>query len=126
MSTRSLGSSASTTGSGAPDVNEIEVYAGPESDRFGESRFGMARSAPRIWSGEMVDVPPPPVTFAAVQDVVECLCPGGAWWNGARHVVTPHGFLRVDCLNGFWIYELFPARWSDGHGGPFYLCVWRD
>lgn len=109
----------------AADVNEIEIYAGPDRDRFGETPFGMARSTPRIFAGEIIDSPPP-VTIASVQDVADCLRPGGAVWRGARHIATPDGFLRVEATNGTWIWELMPARWSDGNGGPLYVCVWRD
>ena len=107
-------------------MDVVELYAGPERERFGETRFGMARSAPRVFAGRVIDPPPPPITLLSMEDLVEAVQPGGAVWFGARCAVTPAGFLRVDCENGFWIYELFPARWSDGEAGPLYVAVWRD
>ncbi|MBU8834612.1 hypothetical protein [Mycolicibacterium goodii] len=106
-------------------MNEVEIYAGPDRDRFGETPFGMVCSAPRALSGEIID-PAPPVTVAYVEFVAECLRPAGAVWHGVRHTVTPDGYLRVEAVNGTWIWELMPARWSDGAGGPLYVCVWRD
>ena len=106
-------------------MDEVEIYVGPDRERFGETRFGLARSAPRIWSGEMLG-PPPPVALLSMDDLVEAIRPGGAVWRGARHTISRAGFLRVECVNGTWVYELFPARWSDGEGGPLYVAVWPD
>lgn len=107
-------------------MDEVEIYVGPDHDRFGETRFGLARSAPRIYAGQLDDPPPPPITFVSMEDLIEALQPDGADWFGALGTVSPAGFLRVECSTGTWIYELFPARWSDGEGGPLYLAVWRD
>ncbi|OCB56141.1 hypothetical protein A5722_14695 [Mycobacterium vulneris] len=107
-------------------MDVVEVYVGEDEKRFGETRFGMASSAPRIYAGRLNDPPPPPITLMSMEDLVEALQPDGADWFGAVGTVTRDGFLRVECANGCWIYEVFAARWSDGEGGPFYLAVWRD
>lgn len=107
-------------------MDVVEIYAGPDRERFGETRFGMARSTPRIYAGRMEDPPPQPIALLSIHDLAEAARPDGAVWRGALHTVTQGGFLRVDCENGFWIYEPFPARWSDGYGGPLYVAVWRD
>lgn len=109
-----------------PDEVVICAQSGP---RFGWTRFGQIGTGPRFRDGRLVDWLPTvsPVMCVLPEDVGLALRPGGDdSYGGVVSTASRDGMFRVDSLDGSWIWELFPARWSDGNGGPLYVAVWRD
>ncbi|MBU8834611.1 hypothetical protein [Mycolicibacterium goodii] len=108
-------------------MNEVEIYTGPDRDRFGETPFGPIGTPPAFGSGLLLNTVNP-VILVKAEDVGAALRPGGDdTYGGVVSTVSPDGMFRIDSTDGSWIWELMPARWS--HGSPWpacYLAVWRD
>ncbi|MCG5431224.1 hypothetical protein LV457_02830 [Mycobacterium sp. MYCO198283] len=115
--------------------DEVEVYVGPDLDRFATTRFGRVGTAPRFVDGEPVEDVPPIVLFvvdcvaAALQDRqcrrswARCRCRT----SDVTTTATRDGFVRISTATRTWVWELYPVRWSHGRNQPpCYLGVWRD
>lgn len=106
--------------------DEVEVDC--SDDRFGSTPFGRIGSPPHFVDGRLIGDDPPPVMLILASNVAQALAPGGdRTWGGVVSTATRDGIFRVDSLDGSWVWELFPARWSDDVDTPAcYVGVWRD
>ncbi|MCV7255673.1 hypothetical protein H7J86_26260 [Mycobacterium hackensackense] len=94
--------------------------------------WGPVGGPPReLWSGteahphrETVGMDP---VFLTTPDVVGAsCCPDGWEHEGIVSTVSPAGLMTLTSATGSWVYELFPAEWSDGAVPTVYLAVWPD
>lgn len=94
----------------------------------GSTPFGELPDPPRFVGGRLVNTVPP-VMIVLARDLSAALRDGGDSMHGdAYATATPDGMFRVDSLDGSWVWELLPARFSDDrpYDPPCYLAVWRD
>lgn len=106
--------------------DEIEVGVCLSS---GMTVFGEVGRAPWFQDGILMNPPVAPVILVLARDVCAALqtC-GDDTYGGVTLTATRDGMFRVDSASGSWVWELFPARFSDDrpYEPPCYLAVWRD
>lgn len=100
-------------------MREVVIDAGSFS-----SPWGSIGGPPGMYDGELRHMDP--VIAASPEDVMYALRPGGVEFRGVRFSADRSGLVTVTCPAGTWVYELFPAVWSDGDGPAIYLAVWPD
>lgn len=108
--------------------DEVEVYFGPDSDRVGMTRYGMIGHPPNFCGGWLCNEVPP-IMLVCAEDVCAAMQPGGdTSYGDVVSTVSPDGMFRIDSADGSWIWELFPATFSDGRNNEptCYVAVWRD
>jgi len=97
------------------------------NDALGEciTSFGVVGDPPKAVGGRVID-DPSPVMLVTPDVVGASLRPGGSEFEGTISKTTRDGVMTIMASNGTWIYNLIPARWSDGKGPAIYLAVWPD
>ena len=89
--------------------------------------WGPVGGPPRVRAGEVTGMDP---VFLTTPDVLMgCFDPGGAIVDGIRGRASRDGFLTLESHEGVWVYELFPAVWSDDewrNNPAVYVAVWPD
>lgn len=108
---------------------EVELrLPGPDDDGYVATPFGPVGGPPKV---RYVDGCPrvegmDPVFLITPDVLALCFSPVGSEWDGVTIVADRSGLLTVMTRAGMWIYEVFPAVWSDGRGPAIYLAVWPD
>lgn len=71
-----------------------------------------------------------PVFLVTPCMVGAALRPGGTEWRGVLGIADRSGILTLISPAGTWVYELFPASWSDDrqwrNSPVVYVAVWPD